>query len=185
MEGGAKGFGQFVVAGGYPAELFELVEITLHPIAFPVEGLVVRDFLTPRTEGRNDRFDSIEGQPFADPIRIVASIQGDRLQDILLLQALVEAFKLAAIMGLACRQVEGDAAIFVDRGRVDFGAPASTRAAQSLLRTVFFGAPAACGWARTVVESMNKARASAKRSRCKFCHKRTHTPRASQRRKRM
>lgn len=102
MEGRAEGFGQLVVACGDPAELFELMEKPFDPIALPVERLVVRNFLTPRAQRWNDRFDPIERQTFANPVCIVAFIQRRRLKDIVLRQAFVERFKLATVVGLAC-----------------------------------------------------------------------------------
>ena len=119
------------------------------------------------------------------PAEMPPYFEGGKLQHVVHLQAFVEGFKLPAIVGVAGGQVEGDCAVFVERGRVDLGAPAPTRAAQSLVAAVFFGAPAACGWARTVVESKSTPGAPAKGSACRFFQSRCQTPRASQRRKRM
>jgi hypothetical protein len=185
MEGSEEGVGEFVVAGGEAAKLFELVEEAFDAVALAIACRIVREFFAARVEGRDDGFDPVHRQAFPDAIRVVAFVQNDRLEDIFCGQAFIERLELSAVMSVACAQVERDRAVFVDRRRVDFGGESAPRAAQSLITGVFFGAPAACGCARTVVESISRSRASAKGSVCKFCQSRRQTPRASQRRKRM
>jgi hypothetical protein len=150
---------QFVVTRGDPAEVFHLVEKALDAIAPPVAFLVVGWFLAARTLGRDDRFNAIEGQPFTDAIGIVAFIESRGLQNIVRVEALIKRLKLPAVMGFSRGQMQSYGAVFVDRRRVDFGGVAPARASQSLVCTVFFGAPAACWCARTVVESKRRSRA--------------------------
>jgi hypothetical protein len=144
VDGGAEGFGQLVVACGDAAELFELIEEALDAVAPPIEALVVGEFLAAGAEGRNNRLETIEGEALPDAIGVVTSVEGGGLQDIVRVEAFVEAFKLPPIMGLAGSQVQGYRAVLVDGGRVDLRAEAPARAAQSLVGAVFFGAPAAC-----------------------------------------
>lgn len=69
----------------------------------------------------------------------------------------------------------------VDTG-VDLGGQPAPRAADRLIATVFFRAPAECWWARTMVESMkSSSRSASPRSASAI---RFHTPYASQRAKR-
>ena len=135
---------KLVVARGEAAELLELVEKAFDAFALTVERRVVVKFLAPRGDRRNDRFDAIGGQAFADAVRIVAFVERGGFEHVVRVEALVEAFKLAAVVGLAGGQMEGGAAVFIDRRRVDFRAPTPARASQSLLGAVFLGAPAAC-----------------------------------------
>jgi hypothetical protein len=81
--------------------------------------------------------------------------------------------------------VKSRAATFIDRSGMNLGAQSPARAAQSLIGAVFFGAPAACRCARTVVASIKREQAWAKRSDWSNCHSRRQTPRSSQRRNRM
>ena len=180
-----EGFGELVVAGGEAAKLFELVEESLDAVATAVAFLVVRWFSAARAHRWNHRLDPIASEAFSDAISVVTFVERGKLQHVVGVEAFVEGFKLPTVMGLAGGQVERDRAIFVEGGGVDFRAPAPARAAQSLVAAVFFCAPAACGCARTVVESKSRPRAPAKDSAGRFFHKRAQTPRASQRRKRM
>ena len=185
MESRTESAFEFVVASGDPAELLELIEKAFDAVALAIERWIVVQLPTAGVDGRNDRFNAIKSQTLADTVGIVAFIEGGGLEHVVGVETFVERFKLAAIMRLSRSQVQRDTAVFVHGGRVDLRGQAPTRAAQSLVGAVFFGAPAACWWARTVVESMNNARASAKVALCKCCHNRRQTPRFSQRRKRM
>ena len=140
MKGRAEGAAQFVVAGGDAAELFELVEKAFDAVALAIERLVLLEFLAPRGDRRNDRFDAIGGQAFANAVRIAAFVERGGFGHVVRVEALVEAFKLAAVVGLAGRQAEGGAAVLLDRRRVDFRAPTPAKASQSLIGAVFFGA---------------------------------------------
>ena len=77
--------------------MFELVEETLDPIALAIEFLV---------KGRFAR----------------AAIQDGRLQHVVGGETFVEAFKLLAVVRLARGEVQGDGAVFIQGGGVDFGA---------------------------------------------------------------
>ena len=122
MECGQESFGQFVVAGGEAAKLFELVEEALDPIAPSIEFSVKGRFGAARGERRNDGGDPVKSQARADAIGIVAAIKEGRLQDVVSREAFVEAFKLSAIVCLTGGELEGDGAVFIQGGGVDFGA---------------------------------------------------------------
>jgi hypothetical protein len=142
--GGEEGFGQFVVARSDAAKLFEFVEKALDAVTTPIKGFVAGRFLAAGADGRDDRFDSVQGQALANALGVVALVESGELRDVVRVEAFVKSFKLPAIVGLAGAQVEGERTVFVEGRRVDFGGEASARAPQSLLRPVFFGAPAAC-----------------------------------------
>lgn len=84
------------------------------------------------------------GQTLANTIGIVATIHDRGLQNVVGGEALVEAFKLPAVVRLAGTHLERDGAVFIQGSRVDLGAESPARAAQSLITGVFFfDAPAA------------------------------------------
>ena len=122
MECGQESFGQFVVAGGEAAKLFQLVEEALDPIAPAVEFSVKGRFGAARRERRDDGGDPVKSQARADAIGIVAAIKEGRLQHVVRREAFVEAFKLLAVVRLAGREVQGDGAVFIQGGGVDLGA---------------------------------------------------------------
>ena len=162
-----------------------LAQEALKAVAAAIKGFVVGQFLAAGADRRDDWRNAVDGQAVADAVGVITFVEGRKLQDVVRVEAVVEGFKLPSIVGLAGGQMERDGAVFVESRRVDFGGEPPARAPQSLLGAIFFGAPAACGCARTVVESRSKPRAWAKGSACRFFHKRGQTPRASQRRKRM
>ena len=74
-------------------------------------------------------------------VTLVESGGGD---DVLRVDAFVERLELSAIVSVTRRQMESHCAVFVYGDRMDLGGETTPRASQSLLWTVFFGAPAAC-----------------------------------------
>ena len=137
-----------------------LVEKTLDAIATPVEFLVAGEFFAAGADRGDDRLDAVGGQARADAIGVATFVERGELDHVVGAEAFAERLKLPAVVGVAGAQVEGGRAILVERGRMELGAPAAPRAAQSLVAAVFLGAPAACGWARTVFESKSRPRAA-------------------------
>ena len=125
-------------------------------VALTITGVIVRQFAGARWERWYHRLHSLVTQALANAVGIIAFVHRGGFEHIVGIQTLIERFKLTAIVGMPGREVEGHAAVFVNGRRVDFRAQSSTRAPQSLVPAVFFGAPAACWWARTVVESINR-----------------------------
>ena len=103
-----------------------------------------------------NRLHSVVTHALTNAVGIIALVHSGRVEHVVGIQALIERFKLAAVVGMPGSEMEGNAAVFVNSRRVDFRAQSPTRAPQSLVAAVFFGAPAACWWARTVVESINR-----------------------------
>ena len=144
MDRSHEGFGELVVTRSQAAKLLKLVEKALDAIALAIELLVKGQFPAARRQRRDDRGDAVAGQALADAIGIVATIHDGRLQHVVGGQAIVEAFKLPAVVRLAGTDVERDGAVFIQGSRVDLGAESPARAAQSLITGVFFfDAPAA------------------------------------------
>src|SRR5204862_6421962 len=98
MDGGKESLLEFLVAGGNAAKLFELVEKPLDPIALAIQDRIVVQFLAARAEGRNDGGDAVERQTLANAVGIVAFVERCRFQDVVRVEAVVEAFKLPAIV---------------------------------------------------------------------------------------
>ncbi len=124
--------------------MLELIEKALDAVALTVEFLVEGEHPATSRDRGDDRLDAFVGQAFPDAVGIVTSAPDGVLQHMLGGQAFVEAFKLPSIVGLARGQMEGDAAVFIDRRGVDLGRQSAARASQSLIPGVFLGAPAAC-----------------------------------------
>lgn len=106
VEGGAEGFGEFVVTGGHAAKLFEFVKEAFDAVAPAVEFLVVGQLLAPAAEGRNDGLNPVGSQALADAVGVVTFVERGQLEDVLRVEAFVEGLKLPAIVRLACGQVE-------------------------------------------------------------------------------
>ena len=121
MERGAEGFLKLVVASRHATELFEFIEKAFDAVALTVERPVVVEFFTAGADRRNDWLDAIYGETLTDPVGIVAFVEGGGFQDVVAIKALIEAFKLSAVVGLARGQMQRHAAIFIDGRGVDFG----------------------------------------------------------------
>ena len=65
---------KLVGAGGDATELFDLVEKAFDAVALAVERRVAGEFLAPRGDRRNDRFDAIGGRAFANAVRSIAFV---------------------------------------------------------------------------------------------------------------
>ncbi|CAN5554891.1 hypothetical protein BH20VER1_BH20VER1_22660 [soil metagenome] len=122
MECGPESSSQLVVAGGETAKLLELVEEAFDAIASAIEFPVKGRFGGACGQRRDDGIDPVAGQAFADAVGIVAPIEDGRLQHIVRGEAFVKVFKLAAVVRLAGREVQGDGAIFIQGGGMDLGA---------------------------------------------------------------
>ena len=122
MNRSEKGAVKFVVPRGDAAKVFKFVEEALDAIALAIEFLVKGQFPAARRQRRDDRGDAVAGQTVADAIGVVATIHDGRLQHVVGGEAIVEAFKLPAVVRLAGTDVERDSAVFIQRSRVDLGA---------------------------------------------------------------
>ena len=136
--------------------MFEFVKKAFDAVALTVTGVIVRELAGARWDRWYHRLHSVITQALTNAVGIIGFVHRGRFEHVVGIQALIERFKLAAVVGMSGSEMEGHAAVFVDSRRVDLRAQSSTRAPQSLVAAVFFGAPAACWWARTVVESINR-----------------------------
>ena len=134
MQEGAEPMSEFVVARGQATKLFDPIEESLDEVprlvSFPVE--IARR--QPVAARGNYRFGSRRGNRFDERIAVI-SLVGD----------------LAPGKDQSQRIAQG---IYAG---VNLGGQAAPRPTDRLIATVFLGAPAACWWARTTVESMNSS----------------------------
>src|SRR4249919_61535 len=136
--------------------VFHFVKKAFDTVALTITGVIVREFAGAGWDRGYHRLHSVVTQALTNAVGIIAFVHNGRFEHIVGIQALIERFKLAAVVGMPSTEMEGNAAIFVNGSRVDFRAQSSTRAPQSLVAALFVGAPAECWRARTVVESINR-----------------------------
>lgn len=125
--------------------MLEFVEEALDSVSAFVAEFVVIELFTTAGDGRDHRFDAIDLKPLSDAVSIISFIKRGSFKDIVFIKALIEHFKLTAIMGMAFAQMKSYGGVFVDGGSVDLRAKSPARPSQSLAACVFFCAPAACG----------------------------------------
>ena len=118
--------------------MFHFVKKAFDTVALTITGVIVREFAGAGWDRGYDRLDSVVTQALTNAVGIIGFVHGGRFEHIVGIQALIERFKLAAVVGLPSREMESNAAVFVDGRRVDFRAQSSPRAPQSLVAAVFF-----------------------------------------------
>lgn len=144
MDHRQKRAGILLVARGNPPEMLDPVEKALHPVALPVDCLVVGYLLLPVGFRMYDRLDAVKRQTFTNGIAVVAFVQCGGLQHVVPVQICKEFFELAAICALTGTEDQADTGYLVHAGGVDLGGKSSPRASRSLIAAFFLGAPAAC-----------------------------------------
>jgi hypothetical protein len=157
MQKGVESLGEFVAASGKATELLESVEEPLDQIpclvAMPVDRALYLAIGSRRDDGlRAGGFDGVD-----QFVAVVSLVRDDGLGRYFADQcaALRHVGDLPAGEDQAQRITQG-----IDAG-VNFGGQPASRPSDRLIATVFLGAPAACWWARTTVESMNNSSKSA------------------------
>ena len=139
-----KGLGEFVVAGGDTTEVFDFVKEPFDPIALPIEKDIMGDRTLAGAFGGDHRFGSILLDLSADGVAVVTLVEDCRLRTSYLEDFLVKRIKGGVVTFLAwCEENAKDMALVQSCG-VDLRGQTSPRAAKSLIRAVFLGAPAAC-----------------------------------------
>ena len=155
---------QLLKPGEYPAIVPDLVDEAFHQMTLPVQmPVIVGGFLAVRA-GRNDRHHTQFQDVLAKLLGIVplvgqyvlASITGDQL------------LRLGDVVLLPSGQDESQGVAQAVHAHVNLGAEPAAAPAQGLGRraTLFGGAPAAQGCARTTVLSMIKYSRSASSQKC-------------------
>lgn len=172
-----EGCCEFVVARGDASELLDATEETLDQIAALVDMPVERAGVESVRARWNDRLAALRRNRFDEGIRIVALVGDDELGRLILNQRC----RLLDVGDLPGRENDPQWIAQGIDGHVQFGGQSAPRAADFLLAG-FFGAPAECWWARTMVESMNRCSMSA--SPCSAVATRSQTPFSRQRAKR-
>ena len=139
MNGGEENLGELVVTGGDGAEMLELVEKTLHEVAFAVEDEVARARGFSVGFGRDDRDDRplVEG---GDEGVGVVRLVGDQGAGI---DGIDERLSASQIVILARAEHHLDRIAEGVDERVHLGGQSAAGSADGL-RAVFFWAPALC-----------------------------------------
>jgi len=135
---------EFVISSGNSPEFFELTEETLDLVALFVELDVIKDRLFSVGLGRDYRFDAIFGELIPDFVGIISFVYSRSFDNVVLIDSAIKLLKAAAIMDVSATQRHSDALVFVDASGVNLGGCSASRASNSLLGALFFGAPAAC-----------------------------------------
>jgi hypothetical protein len=180
-----KAGGQFVVTSGDAPKVLEFAEPVFDLVPTPVESPRVLGGPPTDFDPRNHARDVVAGQAFADGIGVVGTVGGETAERAGRMHLGIDRVKGDAVVSLSGRQRECDRPMFVGARGVHFGSQSAARASKSLIWTVFFGAPAACGWAGMLVLSTNTSNSSGDEPREICSHNRCQTLAFSQRRNRM
>ena len=147
---------QCVIACDHTAKLLEPTKEALHQIAVLIQMAIIVSWVGTVTARRYPHLHAHGLDVGHQRIRIVALAADDGLD----VQALTQGLGLRHVRHFAVRQEPAQR----DAPRIDremgLGTPPAPRA-PACVRDVFFGAPAACWWARTTVRSMSSASKSA------------------------
>lgn len=144
--------------------MFDLIDTTLHQMALPVPMPVVLPLHLAVGSGRDHWNSSASSDQLEEGVRVISLVPNYIVTGVTSDQP----GPLGNIMAFSSRQLEPQGitqSIYTD---VDFGAEAAPAPTQSLgrLTTPFFEAPAAPGWARTMVLSMSKCSMSGSWTKC-------------------
>src|SRR6516225_3774723 len=157
--------------------MLDLIEEPLDQIALPVDVLVVRAGLRTRADRWDHRFGTHLCDAGAKPIGVIALVGQKMFEG----NAADQVLSLENVVLLAGGQDEANRIAERIHARADFGAQAAARTPDRLIFAPPF-APAACWWARTMVESMIKYSKSGLSTNA--LKMRSQTPFLAQRRKR-
>lgn len=176
---------EFVVARGDAAKIEELSEVVFDFVTLAIVAAKPARFHATVFGRRNGRFHSIGSQRRADGSAVVGFVCDDALHTAAVARLIIKLNKWDTVVALAFGQEQCDSGRFIYAGGVQLGRQTASRAAKSLIRAVFFGAPAAWGCTGMLVLSTKSWRAAGVAPCCSTSHKPRHTPLSSHRRKRM
>ena len=151
MEHSEEAVGEFVVAGGEGAVGFEMADAAFDPAAQAVESAVPADGARAVGARRDDGADVAAFQVGADGVAVVGLVAKQRAG--FALRQVDQRVVGLAVVRLAAGEVEGERPAAGITDQVNLTGEPAPRAAKALSLSPPF-APAACGWPRTVVESM-------------------------------
>ena len=179
MQESVESAGQLVVSGGDATELLESIEKAFDQVArfvaMPIDGPLMDSVAARRDIGKGrSGFDSFD--QFIAVVAFVGRNSGRRnIGD--------QRGPLCNVRYLSAGQDQAQRIAQGINAGMNFRSQPAARSTDRLIATVFFGAPAACWCARTIVASMNNSSRSA--SSLSASATRAHTPPFSQRAKRM
>ena len=149
--------GEFVVARSDATELLEPTEESLNEVASLVllsVELAWRESVAPR---RNDGLCARLGNDINESVTVISLVGNDGFTR----DGVNQCGTLGNVGYLAFGENQAQGIAQRIHAGVNLGGQSATRAANRLIATVFFGAPAECWCARTTVESMNRSSKSA------------------------
>ena len=146
MNQSQKGLAQFLISCRNTAKWFEVIEKPFHLLASLVEGFIIVERDSTIALGRYHRHDVMRHELRSDAIAVLSLVHNRMGQRWLWRHLGEHRLKDGTLMTVACREDDGDTSAFIATAGMDFGGPATPRAAQSLcgVAAVFFNAPAAC-----------------------------------------
>ena len=139
-----EGLGELVVAGSDTTEVFDFVKEPFDPIALPIEKDIMRDRTLAGAFGGDHRFGSILLDLSADGVAVVTFVEDCGLRRARGEDLLVKRIEGGVVALLAWSEQNAKGVALVEGCGVDLRRQTSPRAAKSLIRAVFLGAPAAC-----------------------------------------
>ena len=144
MKSGLEGLSELIVARSDTTEVFDFVKEPLDPITLPVEKGIMRNRTLAGAFGGDHRFGSILLDLSADGVAVVTLVEDCRLRTSYLEDFLVKRIEGGVVALLAWSEQNAKGMALVKDCCMDFRRQTSPRAAKSLIRAVFLGAPAAC-----------------------------------------
>ena len=178
MQEGIESSRKFVVARGEATKLLEPMEESFNKIACLVSLPVIVTRSEAIASWRDDRLSAGGLNGGDEGVAVVALVRNDGIGR----DGFHQGRSLVNVGPLTTGEDQSQRIAQGIHASVNLGRQTTPRAADRLIATVFFGAPAECWWARTTVESMNNSSRSA--SPWKASAMRDHTPPSSHRAKR-
>ena len=175
MQEGVESGSQLVVSSGDATELLESVEETLDQVPGFVAVPIDLPFVVAVGTRRDIRLCPLFLDNLHQGITVIPFVRRDGMGR----DANHQRLPLADIGNLPTGQQNADRVAKGIHSRMNLGSQSAPRSTDRLIFTVFLGAPAACWWARTIVESINTSSKSA--SPWRAVATRCQTPYCSQR----
>ena len=139
-----KGLGELVVASGDTTEVFDFIKEPLDPVTLPIEKDIMRDRTLAGVFGGDDRLGSMLLDLSADGVAVVTLVEDCRFGTARCEDLLVKGIEGGVVALLARGEENAKGVALIQSCGMDLCRQASPRAAKSLIRAVFLGAPAAC-----------------------------------------
>jgi len=144
VKSGLEGLSELIVARSDTTEVFDFVKEPLDPITLPVEKGIMRNRTLAGAFGGDHRLGSVFLDLSADGVAVVTFVEDCGLRRARCEDLLVKRIEGGVVALLSRREQNAKGVALVEGCGVDLRRQTSPRAAKSLIRAVFLGAPAAC-----------------------------------------